>query len=107
MEDRITKLMALLEADPQDAFCLYGVAMEHAKTGRHEEAIAWFDRALAADPDHCYAYFHKAKSQEEAGDNAAAADTLRAGLARARQTGDTQALREIAAYLDELGDELE
>ena len=60
--DRLARLLALLESEPGDAFCLYGVAQEHARAGRHEEALAWYDRSLAADPDSGYAYFHKARS---------------------------------------------
>ena len=32
--DRLRKLLALLEKEPGDAFCLYGVAQEHARAGR-------------------------------------------------------------------------
>lgn len=102
MTDRIKQLETLLQAEPDDAFCLYGLAMEYAKLHRHTEAIAWFDRTLAVDPDYCYAYFHKAKSQEEGGDAAAAQATLRTGLCRAQAIGDAKAMSELAAYLDEL-----
>ena len=34
--DRLAQLMRMLETDPSDAFCLYGIAQEHAKAGRHE-----------------------------------------------------------------------
>lgn len=102
MPDRISQLQSLLQAEPNDPFCLYGLAMEHARLGRHDEAVAWFDRTLAADPNYCYAYFHKAKSQEQAGDLPAAAATLRAGLGRSKSAGDAKAAGEIAAYLDEI-----
>lgn len=94
--------MKLLEADPDDAFCLYGVAQEHLRRDRPAEALPWFDRCLAADPAYCYAYFHKAKALEALGrvDDAVAA--LQAGLAQARRTGDRQATSEIGAFLDEL-----
>jgi tetratricopeptide (TPR) repeat protein len=101
--DRIKQLEAILQSEPGDTFCLYGLAMEHAKAGRHEAAIEWFDRTLAVDPDYCYAYFHKAKSQEELGDLRTAIETLQAGLKRARAKGDGKAAGEIEAYLDELG----
>ena len=102
MAERISQLKAMLQAEPTDTFCLYGLAMEHARLGLHAEAVEWFDRALAVDPNYCYAYFHKAKSLEQAGNDSAATATLREGLARARSSGDTKAASEIAAYLDEL-----
>mgnify|MGYP003575014090 CR=1 FL=1 len=102
MTDRIAKLKSMLEAEPDDAFCMYGLAMEHARLGRMQEAVAWFDQTLSVDPDHCYAYFHKAKVQERAGDVEAATATLREGLERARSIGDGKAAGELEAYLDQL-----
>ena len=43
-EDRLSQLRNLLEMDPHDAFCMYGIAMEYAKSGHHEEAIAWLTK---------------------------------------------------------------
>jgi tetratricopeptide (TPR) repeat protein len=102
MTDRIGQLQKMLENEPGDTFCLYGLAMEYAKLGKHEQAVEWFDRTLAGDPNYCYAYFHKAKSQEQLGDMAAASQTLRHGLGQSRKTGDNKAANEIEAYLDEL-----
>jgi|688.fasta_scaffold1751004_2 tetratricopeptide (TPR) repeat protein len=100
--DRLARLLALLESEPGDAFCLYGVAQEHARAGRHEEALAWYDRSLAADPDSGYAYFHKARSLEELDRVADACAALRAGAEAARRSGDSHALAEIRGYLDQL-----
>jgi Tfp pilus assembly protein PilF len=102
LADRIAQLNAMLQAEPNDTFCLYGLAMEYAKSGRISEAIEQFDRTLTIDPNYCYAYFHKAKAQEEIGQNEAAAMTLREGLQRAKSVGDVKAANEIGAYLDEL-----
>jgi tetratricopeptide (TPR) repeat protein len=92
----------MLESEPDDAFCMYGLAMEHARLGRLQEAVAWFDQTLSVDPENCYAYFHKARCQEQAGDVEAAAATLQEGLERAQSQGDAKAAGEIAAYLDQL-----
>jgi len=102
MPDRIAQLKTMLEKDPGDSFCLYGLGMEYAKLGQHREAAAWFDRAIEADPDHSYTYFHKARSLQAAGDLAGAAETLKTGMRRAKVVGDAKAVGEIGAYLDEL-----
>lgn len=99
---RLESLMRLLEKDPSDAFCLYGVAQEHASAGRLEEAVAWFHRTIAADPTHAYARFHLAKALERAGDLPAAVSALQEGLRVARASGDAKAANELAGYLDEL-----
>jgi predicted Zn-dependent protease len=85
--DRLSSLMAMLSADPADAFCLYGVAQEHAKADRLDEAIAWFERLLRAHPDHAYGHYHLAKVLE---------------LDAARRTGDAKAAGELASFLDEI-----
>lgn len=100
--DRLGKLLRMLEAEPSDPFCLYGIAQEHARAGRHAEAVAWYDRTIAADPSHSYAYFHRAKSLEAEGRDGEARETLRAGIDAARRGGDRHALSELSAYLDEL-----
>lgn len=102
MADRIEQLKRLLEVEPDDAFCMYGLALEYAKLGSAAEAVTWFDRTIAADPKQCYAYFHKAKAQQESGDQTAAVATLKAGLTQARAVRDMKAASEIEAFLDEL-----
>lgn len=99
---RLDKLMRLLEAEPGDAFVLYGVAQEHANAARHAEAVGYFDRCLGADVDYLYAYYHKAVSQQELGDVPGARATLRAGLAAARKAADVKAMGEMQALQDSL-----
>ena len=99
---RLEALLRMVEADPGDAFCLYGVAQEHAKAGAFEEAVAWYRRAIDADPSHAYARFHMAKALESLGRLPEAMQALRDGLAAARSAGDAKAANELAGYLDEL-----
>ncbi len=102
MTDRIEKLKALLELEPDDAFCLYSIAFEHTQAGETASALEYFDRTLKVDPDYCYAYYHKARAQKEAGDIDAARETLRVGLDRAKACRDEKAESEITQYLDTL-----
>jgi tetratricopeptide (TPR) repeat protein len=102
VQDRLSQLLKLVSVDPADTFVLYGVAQEYAKRGETEEAVAWYDRCVATDPNYCYAYFHKAKALESADRIAEAIAVLRTGLDRARAARDQHAASEIAAYLDEL-----
>jgi tetratricopeptide (TPR) repeat protein len=102
MPDRIATLKSMLESEPNDTFCLYGLAMEYSRLGQIPQAVAWFDQTLTVDPNYLYAYFHKARCQEQAGDSAAAAETLRQGVERAQNAEDPKALNEMSAYLDQL-----
>jgi len=101
--ERLARLMAMLEADPRDTFCLYGVAQEHVKRGALAEALAWFEKTLEVDPDHAYAWFHKAKVLSGSGRTQEAIAALRSGLAAARRSSDGKAIGEIEGWLEELG----
>ncbi len=98
----IEALEKLLKADPGDAFILYGLAHEYAKLGQHETAITYYDRCLVSDPDYCYAYYHKARSQQAIERMAETKQTLQDGIARARKAGDGHAVSELQAFLLEL-----
>lgn len=101
-QGRIELLQKMLEEDPKDAFCRYGMAQEYLKAGNIDEALAWFDRTIESDGDYCYAYYHKARALEQAGRIEDAVAVLNAGLARARATGDSHAVSEIQSMLDQL-----
>lgn len=100
--DRLAALMGMLEQDPSDAFCIYGIAQEHAKADRLDEATRWFERLLQVEPSHAYGHFHLAKVLERGGRAPEAADVLRRGLDAARRAGDVKAAGELAAFLDEI-----
>ena len=102
MNDRLAKLLKILALEPTDAFTLYGVAQEYAKIGDTASAVAHYDRCLAADPGYCYAYYHKAKTQVDSGDESAAIATLKLGIETAKRVNDGKALGELTALLDSL-----
>ena len=99
---RLDKLLKMLEAEPNDAFVLYGIAQEHASAERFADAIAFYDRCLASDHSYLYAYYHKATAQQELGDPASAKKTLADGLKLARKAGDSKAQSEMQTLLDTL-----
>lgn len=99
----IEQLEKLLAADPTDAFVLYGLAQEHAKAGRFDRAIEFFDRCLSSDAGYCYAYYHKARVQAELGRHDEAARTVRSGIEAAGRAGDAHAAAELGSLLDTLG----
>lgn len=99
---RLEKLTKMLEADPNDAFVLYGIAQEYAAAGDYEQAVAFYDRCLASDPAYCYAYYHKARALEHAGKPEQAAQAVCEGIRAAQAAGDAKALGELTSLLDEL-----
>lgn len=102
MSGRRERLEQMLELDPSDTFVLYALAQEHTKAGDDARAIEYYDRCIDADPDHAYAYFHKALSQQTEGDAEQARQTVTQGLEAARRAGDAKAESELAALLEQL-----
>ncbi len=100
--DRIAQLEKMLAAEPGDTFVLYSLGQEHAKAGRHEEAIGYYERCIAADAGEHYAYFHMARSLEAMGEEDRAVEVLTTGLARARADGNDKASSELDAYRGQL-----
>ncbi len=103
MSDRMAQLTKMLDADPNDPFITYALAMEHRKADALEDAVKWFDRTIALDADYFYAYFHKARALDETGETETALACARIGLERALAGGDGKAsgeLEELIAAMD-------
>ncbi len=100
--NRLDRLTKLYEADPNDPFCAYGIAMEHAKAQRHQEAIGWLDKTLALDAHYCYAFYQKARMLSEMGQPDQARDTLQQGMRVAQDAGDEHARSEMAQLLESI-----
>ncbi|MCW5764536.1 MAG: tetratricopeptide repeat protein [Phycisphaeraceae bacterium] len=102
--DRLAKLEKLLALDGRDTFVLYGLAQEHAKMGDHARAVDFYNRCLEVDPAYCYAYYHKARSLQAAGNLAAARQTVLAGVQAALRAGDAKAHGELSGLQIELAE---
>lgn len=101
-DTRLNKLLTLLEADTEDAFCLYGIAQEYAKIGRHEDALEYFDRTIQSNADELYAYYHKARVLGSIGRVDEARVVIDSGLVRARAIGEAHAESELNELRDSL-----
>jgi len=102
MSDRLAQLIKFHEQDPDDTFCTYGIAMEHAKAGAHDEALSWLDKTLRINPDYAYAHYQRAVRLSELGRTEDAKAAITEGLAAAQRSSDTHAaeeLTELAASL--------
>ena len=93
------QLLAMLEREPNDPFLLYGIALEHKKSGDVKAAIEHLDRVIAIDPNYFYAYYQRGLAFEAAGDLDAAKRSYREGISAARKGGDEHAAGEIEAAL--------
>lgn len=101
MSDRLTSLMKLEAAAP-DADLAYMIALEHAKADDHEDSLPWFDRALERDASYHYAYFQKAHSLSQLGEEDDALDVIKAGIQQAQADGHGKAVGELQELHDAL-----
>jgi tetratricopeptide (TPR) repeat protein len=74
--------------------------LEYFNLGQFAEAVAAFDKALAADPKYVAAYYHKARAEIRAARQPEARQTLSAGIAAAQAAGDAKTAREMKELLD-------
>ena len=100
--DKIAGLREILALDANSSFARYGLAMELAGRGETGEALEEFDRLLENDPDYTAGYFMAAQTLAKAGRTTEAAGRLKAGVACAARSGNSHALSEMQAMLDEL-----
>ncbi len=100
--DKTAGLKEILVLDPRNSFARYGLAMELANRGDVAAALAEFDTLLVNDPDYTAGYFMSAQTLAGAGRRPEAMERLKAGIACAARSGNSHALSEMQAMLDEL-----
>lgn len=89
--------------NPNDAFARYGLAMECTNGGDSAGALEHFRLLLGAHPEYVPGYFHFGQLLSKTNQRDAAKKTFAEGVSMARKAGDTHALSELQAALDELG----
>jgi tetratricopeptide (TPR) repeat protein len=106
MNDPARTRRAVLEefvgANPNDAFARYGLALECANAGDSAAALEHFRQLLAAHPEYVPGYFHFGQLLSKLDQRDAAKKTLADGVSAARKAGDTHALSELQAALEDL-----
>src|SRR4051812_4050083 len=99
--DRIAMLKEILESSPEDAFARYGLALEIAKTGDVDGALAEFKNILEKNPDYVPAYQMGAQTLMEAGRHEEARALLEKGVEVATRTRNGHALSEMEMMLQD------
>ncbi|QDU37888.1 hypothetical protein Mal4_22070 [Maioricimonas rarisocia] len=96
---RREKLEEMLKSSPEDAFLNYGLAMEEAREGNLEAALAQLQRVIELDADYVAAYFQQGQllAQENRVDESR--QRLTEGIAVAERVGDAHAAGEMREFL--------
>ena len=100
MDSRITTLETMLQQDSRNSFVHYSLAMEYAKAGRLEDAVAAFRKLIAVDENYAAAYYHGGQALEHLGDVDAAREMYQKGIEVTTRTGDAHTRSELQAALD-------
>jgi predicted Zn-dependent protease len=100
--DKISRLKEILALDPKNSFARYGIAMELVSQGDISAALTEFDILLSNDPNYTPGYFMAAQTLAEADRKPEAIERLKSGIGCAARAGNSHALSEMQAMLDEL-----
>jgi tetratricopeptide (TPR) repeat protein len=87
---------------PADAFARYGLALECAKLGDDQAALAHFQKLLESHPEYVAAYFQFGQFLARLGHHDEARKLLSDGIVVAQRAGDIHARDEMQAALNEL-----
>lgn len=98
--DRLTRLKALVEENPQDRFARYGLAMELASQSRLEESLGEFQALMSLDPDYVASYLQAGQILEKLNCVEEARDAYRKGMEVATRKGDMKTRGELESALE-------
>lgn len=99
---RIEKLIAFIEATPNDSFLQHALALEYIKIGNDLNAEKLFTEILDREPGYVGSYYHLGKLLERIGNNEKAGEMYTLGMAAAKQAGDNHSCNELQAALEDL-----
>jgi tetratricopeptide (TPR) repeat protein len=101
-EERIKTLTEWMEADPNDPFLPYALALELKKHGNVNQAQKILKDLLQRFPDYLAAYYQLGIMFEETGEKEEALKIYRSGLIKARAQKDTKTSGEINEAIQRL-----
>jgi tetratricopeptide (TPR) repeat protein len=97
--NRLDILKQMLEQDPKNTFARYGLAMEFAKSGDLDQAVAEFQTLIATDENYAAAYFHAGQALEKSGKLDEARAVYEKGIEVTTRKGDLHTRSEIEGAL--------
>lgn len=95
MSSRLEQLIEMLNAEPQDAFLRYAIALEYEAAGNITEAISRIESLLTDNPDYLGAYYKLGQLHEISDSKEKALDVYQRGAVVAKSQNNTKTLGEI------------
>jgi Tfp pilus assembly protein PilF len=100
--DRLESLNKMLEANPDDTFLQYALAMEYMSAGEDVLAMGKLEEIKRLDPSYLALYYQLAKLYEKLQETEKAIDAYEQGIEVARSQNETKTMNELRSALDEL-----
>lgn len=95
MENRLSKMLEMIEAYPEDSFLNYGIGLEYWKNGEPQKAHKYLDFVRNNDPEYLATYYQLGKLKEDLGDNAEAISVYDEGIEVAQKQENKKTLEEL------------
>lgn len=99
--DRLEQLLGYYHEDPNDAFTIYGIAIEYQLLDR-QKAREFFEILLKEHPDYLPTYYHVGHLYEEIEEEDLAIEIYKKGILLAEKQSNSMTLRELQNALNEL-----
>ena len=94
-QDRLALLMAFYEQDPDDAFTRFALAKEYLKRNEPEQALTFYEKLVADQPDYTGTYYHLGKLYETLGRKDEAVRIYQKGIEAAQRQRNLKDLSEL------------
>ena len=98
---RLDLLAERVQKNPKDLLARYGLAMEYAHQGAHDQALENFRLLLEVNPDYVAAYYQAGRLLQKMGQVQEAREMLRQGILVSARVGDLHSKSELEAALAE------
>ncbi|TAE89544.1 MAG: hypothetical protein EAY81_02145 [Bacteroidetes bacterium] len=100
--ERLQKLLEMLEKQPNDTFLLYAIAMEHLSVNDKNQAEELFKRVLHIERDNVPTHYQLGMILQETNRIKEAVEMFEEGMKLAKFKGDLKTVNEFRTALDEL-----
>ena len=101
-KSRMEMLQEFVREQPNDSFAHYGLALEYAKAGRQDDALALFQKLLSFNPDYAAAYYQAGVLLGRLGRVDEARSMFQRGIEVAGRHGDFHTRSELEQALYDL-----
>lgn len=91
---RLERLLAFLEEEPDDPFLLYAIATEYNASEPHK-SLEFYEKLLNDHPDYVGTYYHAAALYADLDEPGKAEATYKKGIEVARLAGELKAMQEL------------